>query len=118
MSNFDIKNVNYIHREKATYEEKTIRINFESEEAFLFYQNNTLNKHATWCSYQHHIVKANASIKSEYASKGRFHVSTIKFRCDHAGDVKNNKKKGKSSNSITYLTFLISIIFLMYHQTI
>lgn len=95
MNNFNIKNVNHVHRETVNYNEKTITLNFESEEAFTLYKEDTLNKHATWCMYQQRKVSTYSSVNSDYASQGRFHVSTVKYRCDHAGAVKGKNKQGK-----------------------
>ena len=90
-SNFNIKNINYIHREIASYREKKITLNFESEEAFTVYENNNLSKHATWCYHQQYKSSAASVASNSTLSEARLLILNVKCRCDHVGKPKNKK---------------------------
>lgn len=58
----DITGVNFVQREKASYDEPIVRIDFKTEEEFLFWKANVADKHATWiCNQNNKSTKEKAS---------------------------------------------------------
>jgi hypothetical protein len=86
-NNSFIKDLNFVHREKALYETDVITIKLKNED-FEDFKNNTLDKHATW------NLRSKSASKKPAIPGARVLTTTYTFRCDHHGSPQKPKKKG------------------------
>lgn len=90
-NSIDIKNTNFTHRDEPKYSSSEVVLNFENEDAFNTYRNNIINKHATWCYFKTNLSKKKYNDNDAYIKHASLLVSTVYYRCDHAGAPKKQK---------------------------
>jgi uncharacterized protein (UPF0305 family) len=84
-----IKNVDYVHRQKASYEEDVLRETFKTEEESDNFKATTLEKHATW------IRKKKRDSEARKIPGAVNLLKTDTYYCDHYGS--KSKKKGNNA---------------------
>lgn len=90
-SQFNIKDINFTHREQPKYNKETITMEFTSESSLNYYIETVINKHGAWSWNSTKHSKKNYE-NDQFASTARYFLCTKYYRCDHAGSY---KKKGR-----------------------
>lgn len=99
----NIRDTNYTYREAAEYSTDKTQLFFESEEAFLIYKKNVIDKHATWCYHlTSHSKKKYDFDNNPLLKQARLLVKSITYQCDHAG----SPRKKKNGNTF----FILNVV--------
>ena len=90
----NVTDINFVHRERATYEEPVVRIEFKTEEDYLFWKSAVADKHATWNFHHQKRSTKKEDISESVRRMGKFYEGSCTYRCDHSGFPPVPKAKG------------------------